>query len=185
MNHFSLQTIETLNAVDLWLEINPFLTITTRNRNRKLVGEEVEVGPNDKKLELKNMGFCRKDFITADADGKKENLLKRVTRGINNLLVLGYHPNWILCYDEPWLVQDEIVTQMEHVSTNKTIGDWFFFKVHDQVDPKDSTCSSKSSSYLAPYHEEYVPGPAHRDRPSPTNSFSPDGHPLYCSVWVR
>ena len=110
--HIKDQSIETLESKEFWLEMCPFLTIsTTRNLNKSQTEETV----NQTKSNLLTTGFTT---INLDLD------IKNLKEGILTLESNGFHGTFIIIYDQPWILASQIST---FLPTTSFPGDWFIF----------------------------------------------------------
>ena len=175
------QSLETLESALFWITLCPFLSITTEFS--PLIFSQSESSASSRGLEMNSNGFFKVPRCNMQLPIGLEELL---VRGIKILQAHGFHPNFILLYDEAWMVGELIGRTVEQASGNVAIGDWFVF-----------SCDEGGG---------YSPGGPHRDRPmadrasgfrdaadhsaassasSTSSSSAPqEPRPNYCSAWL-
>ena len=113
---------------------------------------------------LRTDGYCK--FDGGPGPDEVSCMVDRTANAMQQLVASGWHPLWILAYDEPWLLfgrlrglLGSVANSGEHFGFN-----WDWMAYH--LDPQ------KTERGWAP----------HRD--CSTMGFDEDGSPQYCSVWL-
>ena len=118
----------------------------------------------DKAAELLNRGFFQ--IKAAALPQVREGLVEALGRGVLRLQELGHSASAISSYDEAWELQHSLGPLVSRITGNPLSGDCYSF-------------------YVSPVKPSGFVG-AHRDKPTAdgSNSFRPDGMPMYATVWV-
>eukprot|EP01036_Dinobryon_divergens_P025792 gene25792-34376_t len=165
------QSLETLESALFWITLCPFLSVTSDFSS--LLFSQSEASASSRGLEMNLNGFFKVPRCKMQLPTGWEDLL---VRGIKILQAHGFHPNFILLYDEAWMVGELIGQTVEQASGNVPIGDWFVF-----------SCDESGG---------YSPGGPHRDRPMADRasgfrdavdhcvSAPQEPRPNYCSAWL-
>lgn len=171
------QTLESLQDLNFWRALCPFLSIAdtaieSEVRARTDTLEVIHSYASSPRDQVENLGLLLADrgffrLPTGQMEIPSE-LLSNLAAGVHRLVAHGFHPTFLLMYDEVWLLGELIGSILIPASGNAPVGDWFVF----HVDP----------SIVAGYQ----PGPPHRDRPLATESSfrGLTGSPKYCSAWL-
>ena len=174
------QSLETLESALFWTTLCPFLNVTTEFPP-PLLSAQGDTSASLRGLEMNSNGFFKVPRSKMQLPVGLEEIL---VRGIRVLGAHGFHPNFIMLYDEAWMVGALIGRVVEQASGNVPIGDWFVF------------CCDESGGYQ--------PGGPHRDRPLADRASSfraataeaeadlsassslPQNEPCpnYCSAWL-
>ena len=159
---FIVQTLDSLQDVHLYRKLCPNLIITdtmqsseVRERDEKLNRIKQILHPTHSHYEDLGNALIKNGYfkLKPEAGGIPNQMIQNLAEGVESLVFHGYSPNFILMYDDSWILGYIMGTTMMPCSGNAPIGDWYIF-------------------YVDAYTKGYKPGPPHR------SSFFICPHPL-------
>ena len=167
---------EMMNDPTHWEKLCPFLTVNSDLspdllfKHQSNASGKQKYASTDNSIHLLGKALTDKGYFNiTNLQLELPPLLKLLSFGVKRLNAYGYSQQFLMMYDEMWLISDLISSITTRASKNISIGDYYIF----HVDPTSTT-------------NRYVPGGPHRDRPmADSTSFRmEDDSPKYCSVWL-
>jgi hypothetical protein len=151
MQRFRSGDTSILSSPSLWTDINPQLSCSMSLGNKSSASLSTEL-KRELKSDLVEDGFFE---IEADqlpflqrTDEKEGTALSidNLSAGMQRIVSLGWHPCWILMYDEPWLMASQLSDALLTITGgNQMIMDWFAWC----IDP----CGKTRTAYSSPVND--------------------------------
>ena len=155
------QNRESIGDIEYWQELCPKLSIGDGELLREAVAFELH---EDEIQRLKGQ-MLHDGFFTLHSDALPWAMdVRDIAAGMERLKEQGWHPNFIMMYDQPWLLAQQLSKAMLQITGNTHNFDWLAY----HIEPPDGAGI-----------------PPHRDfMHCPPESWHDDGSPKVVTVWV-